>query len=413
MQQHVQQLSCPNCGAPILQLNPSSQTVVCKACNSYVAVGSGAPEVMAKGSKLKNPPKPLKLGQRGIIRDTDYFVMGRVEYQGWDDEDRWEWTEWMLGAADGRIFWLSYDDEAGFVLFQKKQIRAAFNPQKDHQIPVGDGSKFAVHERYPAKITGVEGELTWRGAAGDMLTMIEGAGGGKRYSIQVSAEELELYEGLALDEVDIARAFGDERWAKQSESKASRQLFYFFAGAASLVFACVGFVMAAIFWNSGDEINSSNFRLDANTPIVISLDIQAIKRPIMINVDVTNEMPLNTYAEIDMAVVSPDDEEADFLTYEFWHESGSDEDGYWEEQDYSGTGKFVPLISGQHEIEVTLGEKSGVTSLPIKITIYKNHVLPTWFIGYGLLTGIAGVLLLAVGHPKATGNILSALADDD
>lgn len=413
----VQQLSCPNCGSPIQQFNPTSQTVICPACNSYVAVGTGDPSVLGTGTKLRQPPKPIKLGQQATIENIRCMVLGRVYYEGWDDEDRWQWTEWLLGAEDGRMFWLSYDEEDGFVFFKKLRFKAAFDPEKDYRIPLGENEHAPIRERYPARILGAEGELTWQATAGDMLKMVEAAHGGKRYSMQINSEELELHEGTVLDDATIANAFGDEKWAKQAVATQKRSGLYFFAGAAALVFACVGLTLGAAFWNSGNKVTEQTVTLNASTPsAIIPVEISNIRRPVMIDVKATGNLPLNTYAEIDVGVIDPEDVETHFLTHEFWHESGSDDEGYWEEDDYSGTGKFVPTTAGQHEIEVEVSELGGVSSVTVNVVVYRNHVMPEWLFGYGVVAGILGIVFISMSAAKTTGNAMSsimALMDDD
>jgi hypothetical protein len=412
--QAVQQLTCPNCGNAIKQLSPTSQTVICSACNSYIGLGTGELDVIKTGTKLPFPVKPIALGNTATIQNIPCFVLGRVVYEGWDDEDHWQWTEWLLGAQDGRMFWLSYDDEDGFVFFKKNRIRAQFDPQTSTSIPLGDNSSAWVRERYPAMIVGAEGELTWRAAAGDTLTMVEAAAGGKRYSIQVTSQELELYEGVPLDEPLVAKAFGDEKWARRSERHQQNQFLFFFAGAASLVFACVGLVLGAAFWNSGNLVASETLRLDTTMPsALIPLDITNAGRPVMVDLKLQGTLPVNTYAEIDVNVIDPEDNESAVFSREFWHETGTDSDGSWEESDYAVTGKFVPASSGPHEIEVELSELApGISGVTVKANVYKNHVHPTWFLGFGGLTAILGFGLLGLAHPEQAGNLIETLLDD-
>jgi len=86
---------------------------------------------------------------------------------------------------------------------------------------VGDGKTARVHERYPAQITGAEGELTWRAEQAENLYMVEAAAFSKRYSVQWTPEELEVYEGDPIDEMALAQSFGDEAWKKRIKAKAS------------------------------------------------------------------------------------------------------------------------------------------------------------------------------------------------
>lgn len=412
----VKQLQCPNCGSSLSQFNPASQTIVCKSCNSYVAVGVGDPSVLGVGGKLDIglPTKPIKVGQTGTFNNVKCFVLGRVEYEGWDSEDRWRWTEWLLGAADGRMFWLSYDKEDGFVLFHKVRIKSQFNPLSDRTIPVGDKQHAVVRERYPAKIRGAEGELTWQAKAGDHLRMVEAASGGKRYSIQVSEAELELYEGAALDEHKVAEAFGDTKWMNKAKANQNRQFLMSYSGMFMLVFAVFSLILAAGFWNSGKSVHKQSVTLNRTTPtVVIPLDLQSVNRPVRIRAKLDHSLPVNTFAEIDVSITDPTDTDTEVFGSEFWYETGSDSDGPWSEHDYSGGGKFVPTTKGIHQLEITMGETSAsVTSLRVMVEVYENHVLPLWFLVYGGGCAIVGLLFMALAHPQQAGNMLSAIFDD-
>ena len=215
----LKELKCPNCGHPLTQRLATAQTMVCPACNTYVAIGSEEAEALGQGTQIPKPPVPIPLGAMTTLRGTKYFVLGRVLYRGWDDEDRWHWTEWLMGGEDGKLLWLSYDEEDGFVIFEKMRIRAAFNPETDASIPLGENQQAYVTERYPAKILAAEGELTWRAKQGESLTMIEGTTGTKKISIQKTEEELEVYQGTKLTEREIAGAFGDQKWVQQIDSR--------------------------------------------------------------------------------------------------------------------------------------------------------------------------------------------------
>src|SRR5574341_208455 len=155
----IKELQCPNCGSALSQHLANAQTLVCPACHSSISIGVGAAQTLGEGSQLGKPPKPIKPGDRATFGKADFFVLGRVDYTGWDDEDRWYWTEWLLGGADGRLAWLSYDDEDGFVMYRKIRFYEPFNVSTGIFLSTKAG-KAVVTERYPAQIVGVEGELT-------------------------------------------------------------------------------------------------------------------------------------------------------------------------------------------------------------------------------------------------------------
>ncbi len=389
-------LSCPKCGASLSQFMPTAQTLVCPSCRSHVALGGEELSILGAGRQLPPPPAPINLGQNLKLPDGTYFVLGRVLYEGRDDEDTWRWTEWLLGSADGRLFWLSYDKEAGFVLFRKLRLR---EPVQQRFIPIGDGQKAPINERYPANIIGAEGELTFRAKAGDKLTMIEGAAHGKKYSVQQTLTEIEAYEGTPISGKAIAEALGDETWAKRLDAQAGRAALFSSIGLFAFIFAAISLVMFVVTNSSGELIgkqvlNLSTAQREARFPI----NLEANGRPIQIKLWLQSGIPVNTYAEVEVNVTAPNEIETFIFEKEFYYETGRDEDGPWTERDYFGDAAFTVELSGEHAIELTLGEASpSVADVSVEVSLYRNVILSVPFLIYAAVVGAGGLLLVILG----------------
>lgn len=414
----LKQLACPNCGTALHQHNPNSRTIVCPSCSTHVGIGINQPEILQKGSKIRKAPKPIKLGDKARIQNVDYVVLGRVEYKGWDQNDKsdtWRWSEWLMGADDGRMFWLSYDDEAGFVLYRKKRIYHPFDPFGSSYITVDKAGKqrAVVKERYPAQVEGAEGELTWKAQTGDKQYTLDIKGNGKTYSLSLANDEIEFYEGVALKEDEIAQAFGNKKWQNQSKRTQDRQFILGFAGIAAIVFAVVGLVMAVVLGTMGSTVTEEKVTLTtANPSVTIPMEVNST-RPVTIDMTLISGLPVNTYAEVDVSVTDPDDEDYDVFSKEFWHETGSDEDGRWEESDYGNSGTFIPLRKGSHQIVLEFGENNAnLNDMQLEVTVKRDKFVTGWLYGYGGLSGVLGVILLGLSAPKTAGSFLSSLADD-
>jgi len=387
----LKEMKCPNCGSPISQFNPNAQTVVCPTCSSYVAVGMGDAEVVGKSRKLPKSPVPIELGSTITVEDVEYLVMGRVMYQGWDDEDRWSWNEWMLGAPDGRMLWLSFD-EKGFGLFTKQRFRQQFDPRNDRTLAMGE-VQVPIRERYPAKILGAEGELTWRAKENERLYMAEGARGGKRYSVQMTDEELEVYEGRGVDQRTIARAFKDEAWLGRIERRERNRQNRKLAGGICILFAFVALAAALMLSALGETVvQDQSVTLDADgANLPINYDIAG--RPSHVRMRLRGSLPLNTFVDVDVNMIAPDGTVSYLFSQSFWHETGVDDEGRWEESDYNGAGMFVPLSTGQHQLQIVLADTTAdPSSLSANVTVQKGVVVLQWFIAYAVIAGIVGVL---------------------
>jgi ribosomal protein S27E len=400
----LKRLECPNCTKPIDQFNATTQAVVCPSCGSTVALGMGDPELLEKGGgRIPPSPFPIKLGDKAKIADTEFVVLGRVVYRGWDDEDSWQWHEWLLGGSDGRMVWLAFD-ETGFGLFQKMRFRSAFNAQTDFQLDIGEGKNAFIHERYPAQIIGAEGELTWRAKRGDRLFMAEGNGGGKKYSVQQTPEELEVYEGKAIPEKTIAEAFGNQQWLTNMTKKANRKSTTRAVAIACLIFAVLSIFAAVGVSASGEQLESHFMTLSTTNPsqsFVVNFD--KANRPAVVAINLRGgSLPANSSLDLDVNITAPDQKTYFLFTQELWHETGSDEDGPWTETHYSHSEMFVPLLTGDHKLQVDFDLANPVSSAEIEVTVRRNHIMPTWFIIYAVITGIIGFVLLFFGGGKST-----------
>lgn len=388
----LKQLQCPNCGAALSQFNPGAQTLVCPSCSSYVAVGMGDPEVTGRTRRLPKPPKPVEIGKTITIEDMGYIVLGRVVYQGWDDEDRWTWNEWMLGADDGRLLWLSYD-ETGFGLFTKKRFRSQFDAKSSRTLEMGE-DKIFIKERYPAKIIGAEGELTWRASEDDRLYMAEGFSKGKKYSIQQTEEELEVYEGRSVKESDVARAFDDEDWLKQIESHNNRRATMSTVATLAVIFAVVSLLMAAVVSAQGESIEQTTIPLSRSGTSTALVNFNQPGRPAVVDMNLSSTLTENTYLDVDLNVVAPDGTVSYLFTTSFWHETGYDDEGFWRDHRTNGTGMFVPLETGDHKVQLTVDQNSTFNGdISATVTIRRNAWASQWLVVYGVVVGIIGVLV--------------------
>jgi len=396
-QEVLKRLECPNCGSPINQLMPNSQTLVCGNCGSHVAVGAGDAEVLNKGGrKLPPSPIPINLGDNIKLLGDEYFVMGRVIYRGWkpgDTSDYWVWNEWQLGAKSGQMLWLAHD-ETGLALYRKIRFRSQFDAKTSRMLDVGDGKKAFINERYPAQIVGAEGELTWRATRGEQLWVAEGAGFGKKYSIQQTENELEVHEGKAIEEIELADAAGNETWKAEIKGRVNWGLTWGLVALLCIIFGMVALVGAAMANATGDAIVNESITLSTtNREATIPVNFAEAERPAIVGINMRSSLPENSFLDLAITITSPDNTETELFETEFWHETGRDEDGPWREWSYNGSDMFVPFQSGDHTMKFILGD-TPIDTMTADIEIRANHIVPVWLIVYGVIVGVVGVLLL-------------------
>jgi hypothetical protein len=216
-------LTCPNCGGAVeLHGGSETQTVVCSYCGSVLDLTPEQAAIIGQTDPQFKPAMPIELGMEGTFEGKLHQVIGWVRYEGWDDEDKWQWDEWLLASADGEFRWLSYDSEEGFHLYQKITPREPFDPRTATSIKV-PGGVARVIERSPARIVTLAGELTWRGKVGDELKYVDAKRGKILYSIEYTREELEVFEGHPWSEIRIWKAFGREDLTQQARQRATQR----------------------------------------------------------------------------------------------------------------------------------------------------------------------------------------------
>lgn len=385
----LRELKCPNCGSPISQFTPDAQTLVCPKCHSAISETMEG-LIHSPGSRVPNASIPIKIGQKVTFDNVTYFVLGHVLYQGWDPEDtsdRWSWHEWQMGSNDGRLLWLSLD-EHGLVLFSKVRSKTAFDPFTAMFIQLAEGVTINVSERYPARIMAVDGELSWRAKRGDQLFMVEGRSKEKFYSIQANNQEIEIHEGQRLTKEAVVAALGKE--AGEEIAKLQGGGVMQVIGILCIVVAILGFVIAFASTQTGEAFRTETLDLyrgqESSFPITFYE-----QRPILISVRTQNLLVENTFADVDVSVVSPDDTETYVILQEFWHETGYDEGEFWREQQTSGQDAFVPFQTGQHMINVEMDPESQVEFLTVQVELRSRHISPTWTFWYSVIIGVIGL----------------------
>lgn len=365
--------------------------MVCPQCGSYVAIGGETAEILAQGRKIPPSPVPLALGDKGTIAGTEYVVLGRILYRGQDDEESFTWNEWLLGASDGRMLWLSLD-ENGFALFQKMRFRSQFDARTSTAIEIGEGKRAFIHERYPAQVVSADGELTWRAKPGERLFMAEGAGHGLKYSIQQTEQELEVHEGRPVTAESLAQAFNKADWQKKLKSAADAAGTYKTVAALCIAAAIAAIFFAVIVSGSGVEDEPRRIELSSSTlsgSITVNFDEA---RPAIVGLELVNAtLPENTFVDLDVEVIAPDGEEYYLFEQEFWHETGVDEGEAWRESQYTTSEMFVPTTSGEHQLIISY-DGSVLRDFDVELTIRRNHIMPLWFFIYAVVAGIAGVI---------------------
>lgn len=396
----LETLECPNCGASLSLSSTDAKTVTCHSCGSVLDLTGKGLSITSETDKDIQPAVPLEPGMTGEIRGQTFQIIGWIKYRGYDTEEVWYWDEWLLAGGDGGFLWLSYDDEAGFVVQEKAPPPHDFDPRSGMMFTVDD-QKVLITERDEAEIVALAGELTWRAKVGDEINYADAFRGEDRYSFEYSSEEIEFYKGSTIDAIDMYRAFGLQDMVAREEKRARTRSLLGTVAALFFVFACIGLTAAVGTMLSG-------FRLaDSGDPLIINQSRQARLGPF----EVTQEnrphevvlrtyekyLPLDSWAVVDVSLQDAQGETYYLFSEEFWHEDGRDDDGYWEESDIKGSFHFKPDTEGEYSLLLSLNSaSSNVQDLAVDTTV-RDSVLLTWpFVVFAVLAGGVGLFVLII-----------------
>ncbi len=347
-------VACPNCGAP---LNPNDvnlrTTLECSHCQEVIELRQ---KLRAHHDRVHTPRKPIKPGMECTFNGERYQVVGWICYRGEDDEEIWEWDEWLLVSSKGFHRWLSYDPEEGFLIQRKIATPKAFNPAYSHTFPVPGGTAVVV-ERSHAYIKALKGELPWKAKLGEEMSYVEAKRGKYRYSVEYSIGEIEVYEGQPLSEVEVWEAFGRKDLLAKAQNREERKSWYEALAGICIVLALIsGAFSMLVSIIGGRDLSNVTLPLDQaqSSWLVGPVELKTANRPYRIIL--RTSLPTNSWAIADVTIIDSEDNEYYLFSYEFWDEEGRDSEGHWHESNLKTKQLFVPDTSGSYYFEVALDE---------------------------------------------------------
>ncbi|SDV47269.1 DUF4178 domain-containing protein [Chitinasiproducens palmae] len=156
----MQQILCPQCGAPVKFQSAASVMAVCGACRSTLLKDADAVRRIGTMSEVLEDYSPIQIGTTGRFEGKRFDVVGRLQLR-YDDGF---WNEWYLWFDDGQGGWLS--DASG----QYAVTRACDATKISSRLPTfGDiqpgqtlslrGRLFAAADVRTCRSTGGQGEL--------------------------------------------------------------------------------------------------------------------------------------------------------------------------------------------------------------------------------------------------------------
>lgn len=168
----MQNVACPNCGAPVTFKSHASVQAVCEFCQTTVVKEAGAVKNMGKMSDVLEDYSPVQIGTAGTHAGKEFTVIGRIQLR----YSAGMWNEWYLSFSDGSNGWLGdssglYTLTAERYLPETRGIRFAGMAPGQH-VTIAEKS-YTVAETRQAECVAGQGELPFQVGGGWPIQVVD------------------------------------------------------------------------------------------------------------------------------------------------------------------------------------------------------------------------------------------------
>ena len=381
--ERIHHLQCPSCGGQV-EVHPDRGTkaAVCTHCGSVLDLTAAQAEVIGRTKPRIGPRVPIEPGMEAAFEGESHLVTGWLRYKGWDDEESWRWDEWQLVSDSGNVRYLSWSSDEGF------QLQSVVRPTPRvtrSGIEMPDG-RVRFSETSPAKIEAVRGELTWRPRLDRELKVAEGSRGGLGYSVEMTADEVEVTAGPSLSDVEVWRAFGRDDMVQKATEAQDRKARYARVARPALWGLLAFLLMAGAASCTGTRVLDADVSLDRGDAIALgTFDAEAgqtVKVSVRAGLGGSND-----WAAPNVYVTGPAGTRRYLFTPDLWTWSSGGES----ESNRSATRLFSAPASGTYRVDVELAE-SGVSSAGLSVRVERG----VWLARYYVIAAVLAFFLFVV-----------------
>ena len=217
------QLQCPNCGGEVPKLHDGrSERLGCPYCGAVSDIPTRT--VVAQQEKLLQMPD-IPIGNTGQFESFAYTCLAYIRRSTDFEGERYGWEEYLLFNAQEGYRWLVKDPETGWSWV------AFVNPADIDRAQFPDELRYA-NQRYPLRNSGsarvdyVLGEVYWKCAIGETVSVMDFASGGEVISreFRQRRSQLQSFAMRALAQ-DCGSIRGARRgpWRRGHSSRRGRQ----------------------------------------------------------------------------------------------------------------------------------------------------------------------------------------------
>ena len=384
-------INCTSCGSPLPALaGHRAKSLVCTYCGAVMDRHDDY-RLLAQYRDMQRPDGPFAIGMSGELFGVEHTIVGIVGIDAVIEGYGYGWTNYQLYSPTHGYSWMTWYD--GHLTHSRKtRDLPETGGHFAYKAPLAAaGRVFRMYEEYVARISYLEGELTWVPAFGDATRVIEAIDPPYGYAVALGDSETEFEFSTYLDRAETLAAFGvSDDFARTRSVHAIQPfipgVFHTALAKAGKVFAPIAALIALIMIaiGSGDKIAEATisdpfaggsvvFPIDSTNQLVeVGITANVYNSWSWYDMELTNEDTDETIAEFDGGV-------------EYY--AGRDSDGEWTEGSQFAAFRFKPPAPGPYRLTITAGDPQS-SAVPLKVEIKRNVMITRY------LFMLAGFFLL-------------------
>ncbi len=297
----VQSIKCTNCAAPLKLLGGGRvESITCSYCKSVLDLNDNY-KVLSNFKNVKmSYSLPFEVGMRGKLKGIDYTIIGRVSYNETVYVEH-TWSDFLLFSPLYGYAWLTY--EQGHLIYSKRNRtfpNLTWEEIENQSLVVVDSKGYKPYDAYTAKITYVEGELTWIAKFGDKIDYIDLIASPFGITAENNGVEIEYYNDEYMDRDEVYEAFSIPK-DKRDGAEVFHPLEPFkrpllkVLSKVSLWFMVIVALLMIVVMFDGSEKSISHFRVDNSTSIKEPFSLSSTKYLTTIHIKANSAKALNNF----------------------------------------------------------------------------------------------------------------------
>lgn len=210
----------------------------------------------------------FKLGTKGSLGGKNFEIIGRLRYQDEEDYEPDPWDEWVLISDEG---WFGYlaeaddDDDEGFYLYQE-YIPDSVDLYSSNDTIELNGKRFSKEEKgFDGRIVDFDGELPWRPEIGEGMRLYDVSIGKYEFTIEQTENEVSISRGEFFGYDEVASAFGVD--VEDFDYYEDKKEYRSHSRAKKLVYG-IGFALSFLFFVGVNFADKSLSRIDKNSIVL-------------------------------------------------------------------------------------------------------------------------------------------------